>query len=208
MTDNELSLRKKHLDRTRQSIIQAAYDLFTERGFAATTVDDIAERADVAPRTFFRYFPTKESVLFSHKAKLQQIRERLAERPLDEPIGESLIAVMLSLGADNEMDQRYAELVCRLSNENSALLKAQRREMMELFTEGLAEVVAERTGVPVNDVGLQATLGSIMACIAAAVACWLDDGAPGPLRSYTEEALAACRKAFQAVPVAGQGNSS
>ncbi|MGE0058134.1 MAG: TetR family transcriptional regulator [Dehalococcoidia bacterium] len=200
MAAPETSLRKRHLDRTRQSIIEAAYELFHERGFAATTVDDIAERADVAPRTFFRYFPTKESVLFSHQGKLQAIRERLAERPLDEPIGESLIAVMLSLGSENAMDQRYAELICRLSSENDSLIKAQRREMMELFTEGLVEVASERTGIPANDVRLQATVGSLMACIAAAISCWFDNGAEGELRPYIEEALTACRAAFGATP--------
>ena len=53
------SLRQKHTDRTRQSIIDAAFELFLKHGFAATTVDDIAMQADIAPRTFFRYFPTK-----------------------------------------------------------------------------------------------------------------------------------------------------
>jgi AcrR family transcriptional regulator len=198
VTANNFSLRKKHLDRTRQSIIEAAYGLFEQRGFHATTVDDIAERADVAPRTFFRYFPTKESVLFPNaEAKLQVVRERLAERPADEPIGESLIAVMFSLG-NEAVDRRQSDLIRQLSAEAENLLRTQRREMMEQFSEGLAAVVSERTGVPVNDVGLQAMLSSLMACMAAAVHCWLDDGARGELRPYLDRALESCRSAFAA----------
>src|SRR5207244_2261335 len=57
-------LRERHMDRTRAAIVDAALALFSEQGFTETTVDAIAERADVGRRTFFRYFPAKESVLF------------------------------------------------------------------------------------------------------------------------------------------------
>src|SRR5438094_8395181 len=87
-------LRERHTARTRDAIVTAAIDLFQERGFAATTVDDIAARADVAPRTFFRYFPTKESILFHDtETKLGMMREMLLARPIDEPAHLSLIAV-------------------------------------------------------------------------------------------------------------------
>jgi AcrR family transcriptional regulator len=50
-------------DRTRQALLAAALGLFAERGFAATTVAAIAERAGVTEMTFFRHFPSKDSVL-------------------------------------------------------------------------------------------------------------------------------------------------
>lgn len=58
------SRRAEQKARTRQALIDAALELFAANGFDATTADEIAERAGVSPRTFFRYFPTKESVLF------------------------------------------------------------------------------------------------------------------------------------------------
>lgn len=50
---------------TRERLVEAAIDLFTAYGYAATTVDQIAQRAGVSPRTFFRHFPDKEEVLFA-----------------------------------------------------------------------------------------------------------------------------------------------
>jgi AcrR family transcriptional regulator len=57
-------LRERKKQRTRQQIIDAAMGLFDERGYHATTIADIAEAAEVAPRTFFSYFPSKEAVVF------------------------------------------------------------------------------------------------------------------------------------------------
>jgi AcrR family transcriptional regulator len=54
----------EHTARTRQALVDAALTLFAEAGYESTTTDQIAEAAGVSPRTFFRYFPTKEAVLF------------------------------------------------------------------------------------------------------------------------------------------------
>ncbi|MEV7779892.1 TetR family transcriptional regulator [Kitasatospora sp. NPDC088351] len=60
----ETGLRDRKKARTREAIRTAALDLFEEQGFERTTVDQICRRADVAHRTFFRYYPSKESLLF------------------------------------------------------------------------------------------------------------------------------------------------
>src|SRR5262245_35830769 len=56
--------RERKRERTREDLIRAAVKLFEERGYEATTVDDIAAEADYGRATFFRHFPTKEDVVF------------------------------------------------------------------------------------------------------------------------------------------------
>jgi AcrR family transcriptional regulator len=58
------SRRAQHKSRTRQALREAALDLFATQGYDSTTTEQISEKAGVAARTFFRYFPTKEAVLF------------------------------------------------------------------------------------------------------------------------------------------------
>jgi AcrR family transcriptional regulator len=63
-------LRESKKRRTRETIAQAAAELFQERGFAAVTVDDVARAADVSRQTVFNYFPTKEQMLFDRDEEI------------------------------------------------------------------------------------------------------------------------------------------
>jgi AcrR family transcriptional regulator len=79
MTLMEPSRRERKKEETRQRIFEAAVSLFRERGFEATTVDEITEKADVGRGTFFNYFPRKEAVLaWWSEARVAQAEENAA----------------------------------------------------------------------------------------------------------------------------------
>jgi AcrR family transcriptional regulator len=81
------SLRDRKKAATRDRLMTVALRLFAQRGFDATTVEDIAAAADVSPRTFFRYFPNKVDVLFGdHQDFVALMRDTLATRPADEAV--------------------------------------------------------------------------------------------------------------------------
>jgi AcrR family transcriptional regulator len=103
------SLRARKKLATRRLLRRAALMLVAERSLASVTVEDIAEAADVSPRTFFNYFPSKEAVLFGGDPdRATQLRERVATWSPGQPALEVLRAV---LRADAEaMAQELREL--------------------------------------------------------------------------------------------------
>jgi AcrR family transcriptional regulator len=79
-------LRERKKRATRTAIHDAAMKLFAEHGFGGTTIDQIAEAADVSRATVFSYFPTKEEIVFGGGgAAIEDVATRLRERPADEP---------------------------------------------------------------------------------------------------------------------------
>jgi AcrR family transcriptional regulator len=111
------SLRERKKARLRVELTRAAVELFQEQGFDATTVEQIAARAETSPSTFFRYFGTKEDVLFGDTPeRLATLRTELAAargqgRALDA-LQEALIHQIVSFTnfADDELGADCAEL--------------------------------------------------------------------------------------------------
>lgn len=140
------SRRERNKQRTLRALREAATPLFLEQGFDATTVDQIAERAGVSQRTFFRYFPCKEALLFGLE-HAPALLDELRRRPLDEQPAESLRAAMLAvapLSVDTWQVRR------RLRRQLLATHPGVRAYALKLTDEqarGVAAVAAERLGV-------------------------------------------------------------
>src|SRR5258707_3985732 len=79
--------RERKKQATRESLIEAAFGLFTDKGFEATTVEEIADAVDVSSRTFFRYFASKEDVVLTFQDEQQvMFLELFRARPAEEPV--------------------------------------------------------------------------------------------------------------------------
>src|SRR5579872_6057883 len=91
MAAEQADRQERSKRRTRQAIQAAALELFAERGYRETTINDIAERADVAPRTVTVHFPAKEELLFDAEPfTLEGLSKRLAARKPQESALEAL----------------------------------------------------------------------------------------------------------------------
>lgn len=152
-TDVELSVNRRERKKleTRAALEQAALRLFAEKGYEQTTVDEIAEAADVAVRTFFRYFSSKQHVLFGDVAhdRVTRLRSELAARPRGEPVLASVRAVLDAMDVPDPEGQREIMVRMRLMEQQPSLVSTYLQLNHEL-RQMIADFVAERTGLPVD----------------------------------------------------------
>jgi AcrR family transcriptional regulator len=150
-TDVRPGLRERKKEATRRLIADTARRLFAERGFDAVTVAEVARAADVAEKTVFNYFPTKEDLFYSN---MEAFEERLLAAIHERPAGETVLQAfrrfflapggVLALGDDAEATARL-ESVARVITQSPALL-ARERQVHARYTDAVAALLAEETG--------------------------------------------------------------
>ncbi len=180
--------RERRRTRTMRTIQGEALALFAERGYEETTVDDIADAADISPRTFFRYFPTKEDVVLWDEYDVV-IWELLDQRPNDESPGETMRALTHQM-----IEGLYRRDPERLLARNRLLFSvpAVRARFLDFARAGvdvLTSGFAARRGLgPEDDLKLQMTAAAIVDAAVAAFDRWQRaDGEPD-LLALLEEA--------------------
>jgi AcrR family transcriptional regulator len=145
--------------RTRHAIQKAALDLFAERGYRETTINDIADRAEVAPRTVTVHFPAKDELLFDAEPfTLESLTKRLAARELNESALDALREWMATTMANaetnaSELDPRIWErraLRAHIIN-NEPELRGRARASYFPFERVLADAIGKDLGQSGNN---------------------------------------------------------
>jgi AcrR family transcriptional regulator len=139
-------LRERKKLATRSALHEAALRLVAERGLASVSVEDIADAADVSPRTFFNYFSTKDDAVLGldPETSAHQVAAFL-ERPADETPVQALRAVAWAQAAEMATDTELWPLRLKVIDTEPALLA----RLAAVFGEGervLAEAIATRSG--------------------------------------------------------------
>jgi AcrR family transcriptional regulator len=192
-------LRELKKQQTRDRIVREALALFRKRGYDATTIADIADAAEIAPRTFFAYFDTKEAVVFHDRDDvLGSLRARLETRGPDETTFDAFRAWISgwveSAGALSAGERARRRLI-----RTTPALKAQEELNRGRFEALLAENVARDLGEPPES--LQPKL--VGAAAAAALAALDDDqigaDAPEAAMAVLDEALAFLEAGLEAL---------
>ena len=141
-------LRERKKQRTRDQIVEAAMRLFAERGYQATTVADIATAADVAPRTFFAHFPSKEAVVFHDVDRdLEGLAGALRDRPPGETTFDALRRWIDAMFDEWISEEDEAVLRKRLCREDDGLANFQ-GGVMARIQELLLSAIADDLGEP------------------------------------------------------------
>jgi AcrR family transcriptional regulator len=166
--DRPIGLRERKKARTRAAIREHALRLFREHGYGGTTVEQIAEAAEVSPATFYRYFPTKEDVV------LQDDFDVLAMDAFEaQPAGISAIAAMRAVIAQMSALLTPEELDrFRETTELTLTIPEVRARALDEFTrtiQVMAEALARRAGRPADDFAARNLAGAITGVIMSAV---------------------------------------
>lgn len=185
--------------RTREAVFRAAVELAERDGFDQTSVDDIARAADISPRTFFRYFPAKDHVMFPYHADyVARFRDILRAAPA----GNAMAAVRAALG---EMADAYTSAradhvrLARIISSSPALVAASVVRDSDWETAIAAAFLGRgrKSAARSRDAALRA--GIVMGAVSAVMRAWYAADGKGDLRAMGAAALDLVERGLGAV---------
>jgi AcrR family transcriptional regulator len=182
------SRRDRRKDRTRRMIQAEALRLFAGKGFAATTIEEIAAVADIAPRTFFRYFPAKEEVVFwaDYQPALAGF---VATRPGGEPAVQALCHGIVD-GLADFYDQDRERLLERIKLAfRTPALHPRLRQQQADWAAAMTALLAARLGARPDDLEVRAIAAAIAAALFVAIEEWQARDGQEDLRALIHRAL-------------------
>jgi AcrR family transcriptional regulator len=187
-----MGLRERKKEQTRRAIEDAAFRLFAERGFDGTTIDDIVEEVEVSPRTFFRYFDSKEDVVIGFFDEMgEELRAMVAARPPEEP---PFTAVHRALGSLIDLYMARADRVLaakRLALDTPAI-RARLLDKHARWENGVTEELAARLAVdPERDPRPRLIAAVALAGFSCAVTTWVTSEGRKDLEALVDDALEA-----------------
>jgi len=152
-------LRERKKQQTRDAIASAALRLFAERGYDQTTLAEIAEAADVSPRTIFGYFESKEDILLCEESGfLEMLKQKLNARPPGTTTFDAMREFFSSIGPPGDAAMLRKDVIT--SNPSLQMkMRARHAELEPL----LAESVAKDLGTAPDDIRPQLVAASMMA---------------------------------------------
>ena len=193
------SLRERKKLATRRELRRVALRLIADRGYTNVTVEEIAEAANVSPRTFFNYFPTKEAALFGTDPELADAtRDAIVHASPGEPVTNVLRALMTNQ-ARTVVDE-FAELggdplewLARMRAARSdPHLHAAHGAQMAAIERSLAEAIAQRLGTTLERDPYPGLLASIATGVfRSSMSFWASSGGTVPLDQLVDQAFAA-----------------
>jgi AcrR family transcriptional regulator len=184
---------------------EAALRLFAENGYAETTVEDIAEAADVAARTFFRHFGSKEAVLFADEEDRRELwRDALRSRPADEPILSTMREASIALAGDYSTQKDF--LRWDLASKHRPI-QAYWLQVGADWESVLAEEVASRLGLPTRyDVKARTVAAAALGAWRVAQANWVRDRGRTSLSTHLRESYGCLEELAGLTPTAAMSD--
>ncbi|MGV4887153.1 TetR/AcrR family transcriptional regulator [Streptomyces viridosporus] len=187
-----LGLRERKKLKTRRAIREATYSLIREQGYEATTVEQIADRAEVSPSTVFRYFPAKEDIVLTDEYD-PLLEELLRQRPADEPVLESLRwafrEAMTTALTDNPAHEREETILRARVMVQVPQVRSRLMESMSVTGRLLCRALAERTGRHEDDLEVRVYAMGLMGALLETMVYWAEDDCREDLPTLIDRTL-------------------
>ena len=186
--DASAGLRERKKEKTRRALERTALRLFVKRGFDNVTVMDIATACEVSPRTFFRYFATKEDVLFTDSdAYRTRLLAALGEQPPDRSPVEALQSAMRDFAAtyveQRDTIRRRHDVV-----QSTPSLRTRAAERQQRWESDLVEQLRRSPGATgMRDLDLRLTVAASTAAVRVAVDAWIEVDDSGDLTAIIDD---------------------
>jgi len=181
-------LRERKRTRTRLMIQTEALRLFAAKGYEETTVEEIAHAAAISPRTFFRYFPSKEDVVIWDEYD-PLVLDLLATRPDDEPLAKTMRAVIReTLAGLYEHDRERLLTRVRLSL-TVPVLRARFLDEQTHGVEQLAQLLETKHSDRVDRLQVRIVGSALLAAVRAALDQWQRDDGRSDLLGLVDDAM-------------------
>lgn len=166
------ALRERKKANTRDAIEQATIRLFDAQGYDATTVEQIAEAAEVSVRTFYRYFDSKDAVIFARfDGYLDGFCRAIRERDRGGDCFSSIAAVSEQFAANLEQERTWLLAYYRLVGANHALLLRSLHDHVR-WQQAVAAELANETGVKAEDLRVLVVASALGGAFRAGLLAW------------------------------------
>jgi AcrR family transcriptional regulator len=146
-----MGLREKKAARNRTRIVEEGMRLFATQGYAETTMEQIAEAVELHPSTVYRYFPSKDLIVFAEfESMLLRFSATLEATSEDIPLDDALTAAILNV-LDDEATTSLTQRAIRSIIDQSPLARARLWDTLEEQRRRAATLIAARSGKSEND---------------------------------------------------------
>jgi AcrR family transcriptional regulator len=156
-------LRERKKQKTRDTIIKVALELFAERGYEQTTIAEIADAAEVSPRTIFAYFPCKEDILF---CDLPEIQARLAQALEQRPEGVTAVDTLRDFVLESPVIGPN-ELIRKRIVASEETLRRNERARQAPFEQMMLEAIAKDLNTGADDIRPRIAAAAVIAAFSA-----------------------------------------
>jgi AcrR family transcriptional regulator len=181
-------LRERKRRQTRQRIIDAGLTLFLANGFDATTLDAIAEAADISRRTFFYYFKSKEDIVLAYQSgQIERLRDAILGESPDRPPFEVVRSALLKLASGYRAEEIIPLDRLMTSTES---LRARKQANYLAQEQALFAALCELWPQPKRRAGLRVVAMVSIGAVRLSLEAWREDGSKRPLTEYLQKSFA------------------